>query len=272
MKKKILIVDDNEDLNRFVQMSFKDSYETLSAKNGEEAVGLAVMEVPDLIIMDLIILDLLMNGMNGFEAIRLIRQVPKTRSIPIIAITAGLSNTVEDECIRIGCNEFLFKPFTASQLISSITMLLNQNGSNRATKEPRQHQMKKKILIVDDNPDLICILQVQLKYRGYDTVQATNGMQAVDIATAQLPDLIVMDIMMPQMNGLQAARLIRENPKTRSIPILASTAKLSHADKKECLESGFKDHIAKPFTSTQLAFRIEKLLKQYSGNLSTLPS
>ncbi len=126
MKKKILIVDDNTDLNRVLQMSLKESFETLSAINGEEAVDLAVTELPDLIIMDL-----MMNGMNGFEAIRLIRQVPKTRSIPIIAITAGLSNTVEEECTRIGCNDFLFKPFTASQLNSSIAKLLNQNGSQR---------------------------------------------------------------------------------------------------------------------------------------------
>jgi len=125
MKKKILIVDDNTDLNKVLQMSLKESYETVSAINGEDAVDLAVTEVPDLIIMDL-----MMNGMNGIEAIRLIRQVPKTRSIPIIAITAGLSNTVEEECTRIGCNDFLFKPFTASQLNSSITRLLNQNGSN----------------------------------------------------------------------------------------------------------------------------------------------
>ena len=126
MKKKILIVDDNTDLNRVLQMSLNESFETLSAINGEEAVDLAVTEMPDLIIMDL-----MMNGMNGFEAIRLIRQVPKTRSIPIIAITAGLSNSVEEECARIGCNDFLFKPFTASQLNFSIAKLLNQNGSER---------------------------------------------------------------------------------------------------------------------------------------------
>ena len=126
MKKKILIVDDNTDLNRVLQMSLNESFETLAAINGEEAVDLAVTEIPDLIIMDL-----MMNGMNGFEAIRLIRQVPKTRSIPIIAITAGLSNSVEEECARIGCNDFLFKPFTASQLNFSIAKLLNQNGSER---------------------------------------------------------------------------------------------------------------------------------------------
>jgi len=130
--------------------------------------------------------------------------------------------------------------------------------------------MKKKILIVDDNPDLIFILQLQLKNQGYETILAVNGKQAVDMTTAQLPDLIVMDIMMPQMNGLQAARLIRQNPKTSSIPILAATAKITIAEKEECLQSGCNDHIDKPFTTKELVSRIEKLLMQSSGNLSPL--
>ncbi len=125
--------------------------------------------------------------------------------------------------------------------------------------------MKKKILIVDDNPDLISILQVQLKDMGYDTVQATNGMQAVDIATAQLPDLILMDIIMPVTDGLEATRLIRENPKTSSIPILAVTALDGPIYEEECLESGCNDHIAKPFTTKELVSRIEKLLNQDSA-------
>ena len=123
MKKKILIVDDNTRVNKFVQMSLRDSYETLSAINGEDAVDLAVTEVPDLIIMDL-----MMHGMNGMEAIRLIRQVPKTRSIRIIAITGGLGNAFEDECSRIGCDDYLAKPFTDAELSSRITKLLEQNG------------------------------------------------------------------------------------------------------------------------------------------------
>ena len=123
MKKKILIVDDNEDLLEMVETSLKDSFETISAINGEDAVDLAVTEVPDLIIMDL-----MMHGMNGMEAIRLIRQVPKTRSIPIIAITGGLGNAFEDECSRIGCDDYLAKPFTRAELSSRITKLLEQNG------------------------------------------------------------------------------------------------------------------------------------------------
>ena len=132
MKKKILIVDDNERLNRIIQISLRDFYETVSATNGEDGVDLAVTEVPDLIIMDL-----MMHGMNGFEAIRLIRQVPKTRSIPIIVITAGLSNTFEEECSRIGCNDFLFKPFTASELNSSISKLLKQDTPQVSFSYPK---------------------------------------------------------------------------------------------------------------------------------------
>jgi len=124
--------------------------------------------------------------------------------------------------------------------------------------------MKKKILIVDDNPDLIRILHLQLKNQGYDTIQAMNGKQAVDMATAQLPDLILMDLMMPEMNGLEATRLIRENSNTRSIPILAVTAKTTTTDKEECLKSGCNDYMSKPFTTKEMASRMEKLLKQNS--------
>jgi len=124
--------------------------------------------------------------------------------------------------------------------------------------------MKKKILIVDDNPDMISILQLQLEHRGYDTVQATNGIQAVDIATAQLPDLILMDIRMPEMDGFQATRLIRQNPKTRSIPIIAVTVLETHEERELCLQSGCDDYIPKPFTFSLLFSHIEKLLKQSS--------
>ncbi len=122
--------------------------------------------------------------------------------------------------------------------------------------------MKKKILIVDDDRDLCHIVQMHLELLGYDSILAVNGKEAVDLATSHLPDLIVMDIMLPVMDGLQATRLIREHPNTQSTPILAMTAKVTSEDKEECLRSGCDDFIAKPFTSKQLASIIKKLLKQ----------
>ena len=122
--------------------------------------------------------------------------------------------------------------------------------------------MRKKILIVEDIPGLIHILQLEVQRLGYETILASNGEEAVEMAIAQLPNLIMMDIMMPEMDGLEAARLIRENPKTRSIPIIAVTALSSRKDKKKCLESGCDDYLCKPFTASQLSSSITTLLEQ----------
>jgi len=124
MTKKILIVNDNEDLNKFVQMSIKDSYETLSVKHGEEAVSLAVMEVPDLIIMDLMTYEV-----DSLEAIPLIRQNPKTRSIPIIAITAGLHDTIEHGYFNIDCDDYIAMPFLDEDLFPCMEKLLKQDSA-----------------------------------------------------------------------------------------------------------------------------------------------
>ncbi len=122
--------------------------------------------------------------------------------------------------------------------------------------------MKKKILIVEDDQDLRQVLKVHLELLGYDSILAVNGKEAVDLATSQVPDLILMDIMLPVMDGLQATRLIREHPNTESTPIIAMTAKVTSENKIECLQSGCDGHIAKPFTSKRLASIIKKLLKQ----------
>jgi len=123
--------------------------------------------------------------------------------------------------------------------------------------------MKQKILIVEDNLAVNKALQLILEPR-YETIPAMNGKQAVEFAATQLPDLILMDILMPVMSGYEATRLIRQNPKTHSIPILAVTALDGHIYEEECFQSGCNDHIAKPFTTKDLVPCIEKLLKQYS--------
>jgi CheY-like chemotaxis protein len=124
--------------------------------------------------------------------------------------------------------------------------------------------MKKKILIAEDNVGLNRILQLLLKGR-YDTVAAMNGKEAVEIATTQNPDLILMDIVLPVLNGYQAVRIIRQNPKTRLIPVIAVTALSSSEEMKECFQSGCNDYLSKPYTFDQLNPRIRMLLKEYSA-------
>jgi CheY-like chemotaxis protein len=212
MKKKILIAEDNLFVNMALQQLLKPHYETIPAVNGEQAVEFADTQLPDLILMDI-----LMPGMNGFQASRWIRQHPSTRSIPILAVTAMA--TFKEDCFQSGCDDFIAKPFLAEDLCSRIEKLLNRTVRNLSTHPP----MKKKILIVDDDLDMLNLYQAVLS-KDFETIRATNGKEAVDLAVAEVPDLILMDTMMPVMDGLDATRLIRMHPKARSIPIIAVTA------------------------------------------------
>jgi CheY-like chemotaxis protein len=124
----------------------------------------------------------------------------------------------------------------------------------------KEAQMTRKILLVEDNRDTVDMLQMMLDHMGYYCIAATNGKQGLIIAASQLPDLILLDITLPDMDGFAAARQIRQNPKTHSIPILATTGRASVKDQEECLQNGCNDYISKPFTPKQLVSRIEKLI------------
>ena len=126
--------------------------------------------------------------------------------------------------------------------------------------------MKSLILVVEDNEATLNLIEAQLTLLGYRVTTAKNGVEAIAKATAELPDLIVMDIQMPVVDGLQAASQIRKEPTTQVIPILAATAKTMSGDKERCLAAGCNDYIAKPFTHRQLQFAIEKLLTKASNN------
>jgi two-component system, cell cycle response regulator DivK len=125
-----------------------------------------------------------------------------------------------------------------------------------------------KILIVDDNPDVREVLQCQLKMLGYLVISAENGYVAIEKAIAEQPDLILMDIMMPEMDGWQASRAVRANPDTKDIPILAATAMCRRADLNACLEAGCNGYIVKPFTMMELAQKVGDLITRCGENNS----
>ncbi len=124
--------------------------------------------------------------------------------------------------------------------------------------------MKTKILLVEDNPATMEVMHQELEVLGYDVAIARDGAEAVEMAGSELPDLIIMDMLMPKMDGGEATARIRKNPKTQAIPILAATAKALPEDRDKCLASGCDDYIAKPFSYRELHAAIEKLLKRQS--------
>jgi two-component system cell cycle response regulator DivK len=120
--------------------------------------------------------------------------------------------------------------------------------------------MKKLILLVEDNEDILQLTKLVLKTRGYEVVTAKNGLDAVGKATSELPDLILMDLFMPVMDGIEATSRIRSNPKTKDIVIVALTASGRPSDQERSLAAGCDDFIAKPYTYQELLAFIENRL------------
>jgi two-component system, cell cycle response regulator DivK len=117
-----------------------------------------------------------------------------------------------------------------------------------------------KILLVEDHPELRHLLQGRIEGMGFTTIIAKNGKEGVDTAVAEKPDLILMNSMMPEMDGWEATRILRSNPQTKDIPILAATAMFRPADLRAWLDVGCNDYILKPFTLDELSRKIRALI------------
>ncbi len=119
----------------------------------------------------------------------------------------------------------------------------------------------KKALIVEDHPDMVEILTLQLERLGFTVISASNGKEGVEKAIKEKPHLILMDIMMPVMDGREATRIIRSNKNTKNIPILATTAMTEKSQLRECIDAGCNGYIVKPFSPNQLVSAIVNLFK-----------
>jgi len=117
-----------------------------------------------------------------------------------------------------------------------------------------------KALIVEDHPGLLEVLTLQLEKMGFAVVSANTGMEGVTKAVEEKPQLILMDIMMPGMDGREATHRIRSNQETKDIPILVITALTKESQLRECIKAGCNDYIVKPFTPEKLLKKIQTVL------------
>jgi two-component system alkaline phosphatase synthesis response regulator PhoP len=119
-----------------------------------------------------------------------------------------------------------------------------------------------KVLVVEDHPDMLEVLSWQMEMLGFTVITANRGEEAVNKAIEEKPQLILMDMMMPGMDGLEATRLIRANPETRNIPILAATVFFRESDLRNCIDAGCNDFIVKPFTFQELQGKIQEFIPE----------
>ena len=120
--------------------------------------------------------------------------------------------------------------------------------------------MKPKILVVDDEPEAVELVDFNLKQAGFDVVSASDGAQALKKARTVLPSLIVLDLMLPEVDGLEICKMLRRDPATAKIPIVMLTAKAAEIDRVLGLELGADDYITKPFSPRELVLRVKKIL------------
>ena len=121
--------------------------------------------------------------------------------------------------------------------------------------------MKPKILVVDDEPDVLHLMEYNLNGANYDVVTAGDGLEALKKARGQMPNLIILDLMLPELDGLEVCKLLRRDPSTASIPIIMLTAKGGEMDRVLGLELGADDYVTKPFSPRELVLRVKRLLR-----------
>jgi DNA-binding response OmpR family regulator len=136
-------------------------------------------------------------------------------------------------------------------------------------KGTAQKIMPLTILVVDDEPDLVELIAYNLSQQGHTVISAGNGVEAIELAKSRQPDLVVLDVMMPELNGIEVARRLRSQTETASLPIIMLTAKTDEVHEIEGLDAGADDYVTKPFSMQVLVARIEAMARRTGGSSSS---
>lgn len=123
----------------------------------------------------------------------------------------------------------------------------------------------KRILVVDDEPDVTDLVAYHLKSKGFTVETLNDPNSSIGTARSFLPDLVILDVMMPELNGIQICRMLRADPKLKSVPVVFLTAKAEEGDRIQGLETGADDYICKPFSTKELVLRVQTILRRLGG-------
>jgi CheY-like chemotaxis protein len=257
--KKLLVVEDNEVQRKGIaELIGNHDVHTSSVATGKEALA-ALGQDP----FDCMVLDLGLPDMTGFELIECIKNDLGHKELPIIVYTGKeLSRTEETELRRVAEAIVVKGVKSPERLLDETALFLHRVEAN--LPEPKRRvieQLRKvddalagrKVLIVDDDVRNIFALTTALDRYGIQSVYAENGKDGVALLkkTPEL-DAVLMDVMMPEMDGYETMRTIRKIGKFKKLPIIALTAKAMKGDREKCIEAGASDYVAKPVDTDQL--------------------
>jgi CheY-like chemotaxis protein/HAMP domain-containing protein/putative methionine-R-sulfoxide reductase with GAF domain len=258
-RKRLLVVEDNP----AEQLSIREllGYEDIDVKtvgNGNEALETIQGEQ-----FDCCVLDLRLPDMSGFEVLERLSSMPQSLDLPVVVFTGKELSPEEDARLHTLARSVVVKGVESPErLLDETALFLHRVVSELPIEKQRMldrlHRsdealVGRKVLIVDDDVRNIFALSSVLERRGMKVLTAGTGREAID--TLEKTDdvaIVLMDIMMPEMDGYETMQVIRQNPSFRRLPIIALTAKAMKGDREKCLEAGASEYLAKPVNTEQL--------------------
>jgi two-component system cell cycle response regulator len=269
MNRTVLVIEDDH-LNMKLMRSLLGlgGYRMLEAAEAETGLRLAAEHRPDLILMDVHL-----PGLDGLTATRRLKQDPTLAAIPVIALTGLAMEGDREKALEAGCQDYITKPINTRSFLDSLgTMLVPQANTARAApvSPAAANRPYSKILVVDDDPMNVKLVGAILSRDGYDCLNAYGGAEALALARQQAPDLIMLDIMMPEIDGYQVTRELKRDSATADIPVIVITALNGTEDKVRALDCGADEFLTKPVNAAELLARAKSMLrlKQYRDQLN----
>jgi CheY-like chemotaxis protein/HAMP domain-containing protein/signal transduction histidine kinase len=258
-RKRLLVVEDNE----VEQMSIRellgdDDIEIVTTGTGKEALDILQKEP-----CDCVVLDLRLPDMSGFDVLERIRDTTSLSDVPVVVFTGRELSAEEDAQLHTMARSIVVKGVESPErLLDETSLFLHRVVTDLPQEKQRMLErltnsdedlVGQTALLVDDDARNIFALSSVLERRGMRVLTATTGSEAVALLESS-PNvaIVLMDIMMPGMDGYQTMEVIRQKPEYRKLPIIALTAKAMKGDREKCLEAGASDYLAKPVNTEQL--------------------
>jgi CheY-like chemotaxis protein/signal transduction histidine kinase len=247
----LLVVDDDVAVIEYLGQLLKGFAQISFATNGEDALRLADRQHPDLVLLDIDLPDL-----GGFEVCRRLRATPGLAKLPIIFATAHADPGIEASALQLGANDFLRKPFDDVQVLARLRTQLRA-AAERSDKAEASGRTR--ILIIDDDPTSIQLVRSLLADVG-ECHFALNGTQALTLVGELQPDLVLLDIDLPDSDGFRVCKKLRADPEFGQVPIMFLTSSHTIGHEARALALGGDDFLRKPFSAPVLCARVRRLV------------
>ena len=253
MTHKIMVVDDNSATRRMVRNALQRSgHAVLEAPDGKTARALMQAEHPRVVLQDLMLPDT-----DGFTLVGELRALAKGADVAILAFSGFVSELDEARVSAVGFDDMIAKPIAPSRLVPLIEAHLPS-----LVPPTGQFGAGRRIVLADDEPMQLKLASFRLSRLGFEVEAVGDGRAALDAIRRKVPDAIVSDVMMPELDGFGLLRALRADERTRDLPIMMLSARAGEEARVEGLEAGADDYLVKPFAFSELLARLRALARR----------